>query len=131
MSFRSDNQVQVSFTKQRTKKKEREGEKEKDIPGEECATVTAVLAGPTGLGVSLPVRLDGVPLRTLLAFVLLLAVLTKVVLLDAGEIAEGPGRVVVDAGGFRTKVDLLLHCLAAAILGPLPQLPWQVVAPPV
>lgn len=76
---------------------------------------------------SLPIGVYGVFLRTAFALPLFLTVFSAEVLLDAGEVAERPCGVVVDAGRFGTHVSFLPWLFAPS----LPQLPRQVVAAPV
>lgn len=73
---------------------------------------------------SFPVRLNCVFLRTLLTFPLLLTMLSAEMLLDARQISEGPGGVVVDAALFRAYVNLFLDLI---FVGSLLQLPWEVM----
>lgn len=75
----------------------------------------------------LPVRLDGIFLGAFLTLPFLLAVLPAEVLLDPSKVAECPGWIVMHTGGLRTDVNSLFWLLAGA----LPELPWQIVAPPV
>lgn len=96
-------------------------------PGEQSPTIAFVFSGATNLRMGLPIGLNGVLFGTLVAFPLLLAVLSAEVLLNSGEIAESTRRIVVDAGGLRADVDPFLDLLARA----LSQLPWQVVPSPV
>lgn len=57
-------------------------------PREKSATIAAILASAAGLRMSLPIRLDCVLLRALLAFPFLLAMFPAIVLLDPGEVTE-------------------------------------------
>lgn len=97
-------------------------------PGEEGSTVTLVFPSPTNLAMSFPIGLNGVLLRAFLALPLLLSVFSAVVLLDAGQVPERPGRVVVHAGLLGADVDLLPDDVFVV---PLLELPWEVVASPV
>lgn len=53
-------------------------------PGEESTTVASVLSSAASLRMSLPIRLNSIPLGALLALPLFLAVLSREVLFDAG-----------------------------------------------
>lgn len=94
--------------------------KSRHKPREDISTVAAIFSSATSLGMRLPVRLHGVPFRTLVALPLLLAMLAAEMLLDARKIAQRPRRVVVHAALLRAHVNPLPRLLAA----PLLQLPW-------
>lgn len=95
-------------------------------PREQSATIAFILSGTANLGVSLPIGLNRVFLRALVAFPLLLAVFSAEVLLNPREIPQRSRRIVVNARWFGTHVHPLSHLLAR----PLPQLPRKVVTPP-
>lgn len=76
---------------------------------------------------SLPIRLNRVPLRAFLALPLLLSMLPTEMLLNPSEIPKCPRRVVVDAARFWAHINLLPYHLLAV---PLLQLPWQIVPSP-
>ena len=97
------------------------------IPREQGAAVASVLSGAASFHMSLPIGVYGVFLRAAFALPLFLTVFSAEVLLDAGEVAERPCGVVVDAGRFGTHVSFLPWLFAPS----LPQLPRQVVAAPV
>ena len=74
---------------------------------------------------SLPIGLNGIAFRALLTLPLLLAVLSRIVLFDSGEVAQGPRRVVVNASWFGAEKDFSLRLFFVALLLKLPR---QVVA---
>ena len=96
------------------------------LPREKSTAVAPVLPSAAGLGVGLPVGLDGVALGALLALPLLLAVLPAEVLLYAGEVSESPRRVVVNAALFGANINPLLRFFAASLF----ELPWKIVSSP-
>ena len=75
------------------------------------------------LQVGLEIRLHGIGLGALRAYQILGPVLPVEVLLDPGDVAEGAGPVVVDAGGHGADVGLASRRRAAALL----ELPVDVV----
>lgn len=72
----------------------------------------------------LPIRLHGVPLGALLALPFLLAMFSREVFFDAGEVAESSRGVMVDACGFGAQVDLASGFFCGLLL----ELPRQVVS---
>lgn len=66
-------------------------------PRKQGTTITSVLFGTTNLHMRFPIGLDSILLRAPLTRPLLLAVLSREVLLDASEITESSQRIVVDA----------------------------------
>lgn len=76
---------------------------------------------------SLPIRLDGILLRTSVALPLLLPMLPGEVLFYACEITQSSGCIMVRAGDLGADIHLLLSVGAASLL----ELPWQIMAPPV
>lgn len=92
-------------------------------PGENGATVALILASAAALGMSFPIRLNGVFLRTLITLPLLFAVFPAVMFLDSSQITESAIRVVMNAARFRTYV----HSFPYFAIRSLPELPRQVV----
>ena len=86
---------------------------DKKKPGEDGSTVTLILSGSTSLGMSLPIRLHCIFLRTLLALPLLLAMLAAEVPLNGSDVAEPPRWGVVHARRLRTDVYALPRLLRA------------------
>lgn len=96
---------------------------------EERTAITAVLAGSTGLGVGLVIGPDGIALPTSLTLPFLLAVLSAEMFLNAGEVAESAGRVMVDAAGLGANVHSFSSRWPARRM--LPELPREVMPAPV
>lgn len=97
------------------------------LPGEDGTTVTFVFPSTTDLGMGFPVRLNSVSLGAFFTFPFLLAVFSRVVLLDASEITQCSTWVMVDAGRLWTHINALSNFCA----WPLLQLPRQVMPTPV
>ena len=97
------------------------------LPGKKGSTVTLILSSPTGLGVSFPIRLDSIFLRTLLTLPLFLSMFSAEMLLYSGEVSKSSRRVMVDAGLLGANINLLLHLLVQSLL----ELPGKVVTPSV
>lgn len=97
------------------------------IPGKKSPTVTSIFPRATGLGMSLPVGLNSVSFGAPVALPLLLPMLSAEMLLDASEISQRPGGIMVHAGGFWAYVNSLPHLRARSLF----QFPWQVMPSPV
>lgn len=129
--------LQIPTTKQRlflewseTKQKKLDNqarERKGNEPGENGSAVALILSCAADFRVRLPIGLNRVLLGALIAFPLLLAVLSAEVLFDTSEITECSCWVVVDARRFWTHVNPLSNFCAGSLL----ELPWQVVASPV
>lgn len=75
----------------------------------------------------LPVGLNSVSLGALIALPFLFSMLSAEMLLDASEIAQCPGGIVMDARFLGTNINSLPDLLGR----PLSQLPWEVMPAPV
>lgn len=75
----------------------------------------------------LPVGLNRITLRTLVALPFLLTVLPTEVFLDARKVSQRPGRIMMHAARLRADINPLPDLFAR----PLSQLPGQVMASPV
>ncbi|KAH0467751.1 hypothetical protein IEQ34_002784 [Dendrobium chrysotoxum] len=91
--------------------------------GHESSTIAAILPRSTYLRMRLPIRLNGVLLRTLITLPFLLPMLPAEMLLNTSEVSKRTGGIMVNAGDFRAYVDLLPHLLARSLL----QFPWQIM----
>ena len=94
------------------------------VPREKGSTITSVLSSATSLGMSFPIRLNSVPLRTLITFPFLLAMLSTKVLLDSRQVPKSPQWIMMNTACFWTHINFLPYNL---FVSSLLQFPWQIV----
>lgn len=95
--------------------------------GEECSAVAFILSSPANLTMSFPIRLDRIFLGTFFALPFLLAMFSAEMFLDAGEVSQSSGRVMVNTSLLRTDIHFLLDFFVGSLL----QLPRKIVTSPV
>lgn len=94
------------------------------VLGSKCPATVALMAGKgVGLDVGLEIGFNGVVLGAVGAIQVLGTVLAVKVFLDAGDVAESTGAIVVDTGGDGADVGLAACWHAAG----LPEFPVHVV----